>query len=73
LIPTTERRSLVLAADDEQAIQDLLNAYMARITQLRLAGMLAKPFSFAPPRDLLRHAAGDGLALEKDGTYERQL
>jgi CheY-like chemotaxis protein len=142
LISATERRSLVLVADDEQAIQDLLanviqrlglavicvgdgaaaiaaveayrdklicaimdivmpvvngvdaahaiqatapglpivlmsgaipDAYMDSITQLRLAALLAKPFSVAPVRDLLRHAVGDSVALEKEGTNERQL
>jgi CheY-like chemotaxis protein len=47
-------------------------AYVDRISQLRLAGMLPKPFSFATLRDLLRHAAGDAVALEKDATYEPQ-
>ena len=47
-------------------------AYRDRISQLRLAGMLAKPFSFATLRDLLRHATGDAVALEKEDRYEPQ-
>jgi CheY-like chemotaxis protein len=47
-------------------------AYQDRISQLRLAGMLAKPFSFATLRDLLRHVTGDAVALEKEDMYERQ-
>lgn len=141
LIPTTERRSLVLVADDEPSIQDLLtriiqqlglvalcvddgaaaitavqahrdklicaimdvvmpgvngvdaahaiqatapslpivlmsgaipDAYQDRIAQLRLAGMLAKPFVFAPLEDLLRQAAGHDVARGKDATYASQ-
>jgi DNA-binding NarL/FixJ family response regulator len=45
-------------------------AYLDRIAQLRLAGILAKPFMLAALRDLLRHVANDGVALEKDGPYE---
>ncbi len=48
-------------------------AYRDRISQLRLAGMLAKPFSFATLRDLLRHVTGDAIALEKEDMYEPQL
>ena len=47
-------------------------AYRDRISQLRLDGMLAKPFSFATLRDLLRHATGDAVALEKEDRYEPQ-
>ena len=47
-------------------------AYMDRISQLRLVGMLAKPFSFTTLRNLLRHAAGDAVALEKEDMYEAQ-
>jgi CheY-like chemotaxis protein len=47
-------------------------AYRDSISQLRLAGMLAKPFSFATLRDLLRHATGDTGALEKEDMYELQ-
>jgi len=47
-------------------------AYRDRISQLRLAGMLAKPFSFATLRDLLRHATDDAVALEKEDRYEPQ-
>jgi two-component system, cell cycle sensor histidine kinase and response regulator CckA len=47
-------------------------AYMKRISQLRLAGMLAKPFSFATLQDLLRQVAGDSLGLEKEDLYEPQ-
>jgi two-component system, cell cycle sensor histidine kinase and response regulator CckA len=47
-------------------------AYMDRISQLRLAGMLAKPFSFATLQDLLRQVAGDSLGLEKEAIYEPQ-
>jgi len=47
-------------------------AYQDRISQLRLAGMLAKPFSFATLRDLLRHATDDAVALEKEDRYEPQ-
>ena len=47
-------------------------AYMDRISQLRLAGVLAKPFSFATLRDLLRHVTRNAAALEKEDTYEPQ-
>jgi CheY-like chemotaxis protein len=47
-------------------------AYRESISQLRLAGMLAKPFSFATLRNLLRHAAGDAVALEKEDMHEPQ-
>jgi two-component system response regulator MprA len=47
-------------------------AYMDRISRLRLAGMLAKPFSFAALQDLLRHTTGDAGALEKEDMYEPQ-
>ena len=47
-------------------------AYIGRISQLHLAGMLAKPFSFATLRDLLRHATSDAVALEKEDRYEPQ-
>jgi two-component system cell cycle sensor histidine kinase/response regulator CckA len=140
LTPTTEARRLVLVADDEQAILDLLTtvigrldlgvacvgdgaaaiaaveiyrdkllcvlmdivmpvlngvdaahaiqaiapslpivlmsgaiptAYLDRIARVRLAGMLDKPFALVALRDLLRHIAGDRVALEKDGAYEQ--
>jgi two-component system response regulator MprA len=41
-------------------------AYRDNISQLRLAGMLAKPFSFAILRDLLRHVTGNAVALGKE-------
>jgi two-component system response regulator MprA len=47
-------------------------AYMERISQLRLAGMLAKPFSFATLRDLLRHATGNAVGLGREDMYEPQ-
>ena len=46
--------------------------YRDRISQLRLAGMLAKPFSFAALQDLLRHATGDAMVLEKEDAHEPQ-
>jgi CheY-like chemotaxis protein len=138
VISTTERRSLVLVADDEPSIQDLLTrviqrlglvaicvgdgaaaitavqahcdklicaimdvvlpgvngvdaahaiqaiapslpivlmsgsiprAYKDRIAQLRLAGMLTKPFSVVHLQDLLRHVTGNHVALGKDRIY----
>ena len=36
-----------------------------RISQLRLAGMLHKPFPLATLREMVRHAVGDGVALEQ--------
>jgi CheY-like chemotaxis protein len=47
-------------------------AYLDRISQIRLAGMLAKPFSFATLRDLLHHVAGNVVALGKENMYEPQ-
>jgi CheY-like chemotaxis protein len=36
-----------------------------RISQLRLAGMLHKPFPLVALRKMIRHAIGDGVALEQ--------
>jgi CheY-like chemotaxis protein len=47
-------------------------AYGERISQLRLAGMLAKPFLFATLWDLLRHTTGNASVLEKDPIYDPQ-
>lgn len=45
--------------------------YSERITQLRLAGLLHKPFPIATVRTLLRNAASDSATLEKDGPYDQ--
>ena len=41
------------------------DTYMDKISQLHIVDMLAKPFSIAHLQDLLRHAIGDGAALEQ--------
>jgi CheY-like chemotaxis protein len=41
--------------------------YAGHITRLRLAGMLHKPFSLIALRELILHAARDGVALETAG------
>jgi two-component system, cell cycle sensor histidine kinase and response regulator CckA len=38
--------------------------YAVHINQLRLAGLLHKPFPLAALRKLIRHAAGDDVAIE---------
>ena len=38
--------------------------YADHLNQLRLAGLLHKPFPLAALRELIRHTVGDGVALE---------
>ena len=38
--------------------------YADHMNQLRLAGLLHKPFPLAALRELIRHAVGDGVAIE---------
>jgi CheY-like chemotaxis protein len=40
--------------------------YVDRIKQLRLTGVLPKPFPLAALQELIRHAVGDGIAPEAD-------
>jgi len=39
--------------------------YLDKINQLRIVGMLVKPFSIVHLQDLLRHVTGSGTALEQ--------
>ena len=38
--------------------------YAVDINQLRLAGLVHKPFPLVALRELIRHATGDGVAIE---------
>jgi CheY-like chemotaxis protein len=44
--------------------------YADSIKQLRLAGILHKPFRLMALRELILHAVGNSRTLEKDGPYE---